>query len=125
MTGVGCMTLHKNFINGEWVEGKGTRDNINPSDVGDIVGTYAQADEAQARDAIAAAKAAFPAWQATTPQQRGDALDFVGVELLARKDEIGKLLAREEGKPFSNGVLEVVRAAQIFKFHAQEALRQE
>jgi aldehyde dehydrogenase (NAD+) len=119
------MTLHKNFINGEWVEGKGTRDNINPSDVSDIVGTYAQADEAQARDAIAAAKAAFPAWQATTPQQRADALDFVGVELLARKDEIGKLLAREEGKPFSNGVLEVVRAAQIFKFHAQEALRQE
>jgi acyl-CoA reductase-like NAD-dependent aldehyde dehydrogenase len=119
------MTLHKNFINGEWVEGKGTRDNINPSDVSDIVGTYAQADEAQARDAIAAAKAAFPAWQATTPQQRADALDFVGAELLARKDEVGRLLAREEGKPFSNGVLEVVRAAQIFKFHAQEALRQE
>ncbi len=119
------MTLHKNFINGEWVDGKGTRDNINPSDVSDIVGTYAQADEAQARDAIAAAKAAFPAWQGTTPQQRADALDFVGVELLARKDEIGKLLAREEGKPLSNGVLEVVRAAQIFKFHAQEALRQE
>ena len=42
------MTLHKNFINGEWVEGKGARDNINPSDTSDIVGTYAQADEAQA-----------------------------------------------------------------------------
>jgi acyl-CoA reductase-like NAD-dependent aldehyde dehydrogenase len=119
------MTLHKNFINGEWVEGKGARDNINPSDTSDIVGTYAQADEAQAGEAIAAAKAAMPQWQATTPQQRADALEFVGAELLARKDELGRLLAREEGKPFSNGVLEVVRAAQIFKFHAQEALRQE
>jgi aldehyde dehydrogenase (NAD+) len=119
------MALHKNFINGEWVEGKAARENINPSDTSDIVGTYAQADEAQALDAVAAAKAAMPGWQATTPQQRADALEFVGAELLGRKDEIGRLLAREEGKPLSNGIMEVVRAAQIFKFHAQEALRQE
>ena len=119
------MTLHKNFINGEWADGKATRENINPSDITDIVGTYAQADEAQTNQAIAAARAAAPGWQAATPQQRADALEFVGAELLARKDEIGRLLSSEEGKPLPNGVLEVVRAAQIFKFHAQEALRQE
>src|SRR5262249_55789751 len=86
---------------------------------------YAQADASQASDAIQAAKAAVPAWQATTPQQRADALEFVGAEVLARKEEDGPLLAREEGKPFSNGVFEVVRAGQVFKVHAQGALRQE
>ena len=119
------MTLHKNFINGEWVEGKGVRANINPSDISDIVGEYAQADKTQAETAIAAAKAAAPAWAATTPQQRADILETIGAELLARKDEIGKLLAREEGKPLSNGIAETTRAAQIFKFFAQECLRTE
>ena len=119
------MTLHRNFINGEWLEGGNVRENINPSDITDIVGEYVQADKAQTEAAIAAAKAAQPGWAATTPQQRADALEFIGTELLARKDEIGRLLAREEGKPLSNGIAETMRAAQIFKFFAQEALRTE
>jgi acyl-CoA reductase-like NAD-dependent aldehyde dehydrogenase len=119
------MALHRNFINGEWLEGKGVRENLNPSDLTDIVGEYAQADKAQTETAIAAAKAAQPAWAAATPQVRADALEFIGTELLARKDEIGRLLSREEGKPLSNGIAETMRAAQIFKFFAQEALRVE
>src|SRR5690242_488289 len=119
------MTLHKNFINGEWVEGESAKDNVNPSDLSDIVGSYAQASQADAETAIAAAKAAAPQWSQTTPQQRADILEAVGVELLARKDEIGKLLSREEGKPLANGIAETMRAAQIFKFFAQEALRLE
>ena len=119
------MALHRNFINGEWLEGKGVRENINPSDLTDIVGEYAQADKAQTEAAIAAAKAAQPAWAAATPQVRADALEFIGTELLARKDEIGRLLSREEGKPLSNGIAETMRAAQIFKFFAQETLRVE
>ena len=109
------MTLHKNFINGEWVEGKTAKDNINPSDLSDIVGSYAQADQADTEAAIAAAKAAAPAWAATTPQQRADMLEVAGVELLARKDEIGKLLAREEGKTLANGIAETMRAFVIKK----------
>ena len=119
------MALHRNFINGEWLEGKGVRENINPSDLTDIVGEYVQADKAQTEAAIAAAKAAQPAWAAATPQVRADALEFIGTELLARKDEIGRLLSREEGKPLSNGIAETMRAAQIFKFFAQETLRVE
>ena len=117
--------LHKNFINGEWLDGISAKDNINPSDVSDVVGSYAQADKAQTLAAIAAAKAALPGWSSTTPQQRADILEAIGVELLARKDEIGRILAREEGKPLSNGIMETARAAQIFKFFAQEALRVE
>jgi alpha-ketoglutaric semialdehyde dehydrogenase len=117
--------LHKNYINGEWLEGSSAKENINPSDVSDVVGVYAQADAKQTSDAIAAAKAALPGWSGTTPQQRADVLEAIGVELLARRDELGTLLAREEGKPRANGVAETMRAAQIFKFFAQETLRVE
>ena len=115
--------LHKNFINGEWLDGASVSQNINPSDTSDVVGDFAQADARQTEDAIAAAKAALPGWSSTTPQQRADVLEAIGVELLARRDEIGTLLAREEGKPRANGVAETMRAAQIFKFFAQETLR--
>ncbi len=117
------MTLQKNYIGGAWVEGTGVTVNINPSDISDVVGEYTQASVAQTQEAIAAAKAALPAWSMATPQQRADALEMIGIELLARKDEIGRMLAREEGKPWSNGIMETARAAQIFKFFAQEALR--
>ena len=115
--------MHKNLINGEWVEGARTSRNINPSDTRDVIGEYAQADAAQARDAVAAARAAFGAWQHSTPQQRFDILDAAGTEILARKAELGDLLAREEGKTLPEAIGEVARAGNIFKFFAGEALR--
>ena len=115
--------MFKNLINGEWVQGARVSRNINPSDTRDVVGQYTQADAAQARTAIDAAHAAFPKWAAATPQQRFDALDFIGSEILARKAELGDLLAREEGKTLPEGVGEVTRAGHIFKFFAGETLR--
>lgn len=116
-------SMHKNLINGEWVAGASVSRNINPSDTRDLIGEYAQADAAQADLAIAAASAAFPAWSLSTPQQRFDILDAVGSEILARRTELGDLLAREEGKTLPEAVGEVVRAGNIFKFFAGEALR--
>jgi len=115
--------MFKNFINGEWVESSETRDNINPSDVRDVIGVYARADVQQVNAAVEAAAAAQLAWATSTPQQRFDALDFVGSEILARKQELGRLLSREEGKILSEGIGEVTRAGYIFKFFAGEVLR--
>jgi len=117
------MKTFDNLINGEWVAGVTTLPNINPSDTSDVIGHYAQADVAQTEVAIAAARAAFPAWSQSTPQLRFDVLDAVGSEILARKDEIGRMLSREEGKTLPEGIGETVRAAMIFKFFAGEALR--
>ena len=117
------MTRFDNFIGGEWVAGATTLPNINPSDTDDVIGHYAQADGAQTEAAISAARAAFPAWSQSTPQQRFDILDAVGSEIFARKDEIGRALSREEGKTLPEGIGETVRAAMIFKFFAGEALR--
>ena len=118
------MTAHfKNFVAGEWLGGSAASRNINPSNTDDLVGEYAQADAAQTAQAIAAAKAAFPKWSVSTPQARHDALLKVSLEIMARKEELGKLLSREEGKTLPEGIGEVTRAAQIFDFFAGEALR--
>ena len=112
-----------NYIAGEWVAGsKATRD-INPSNLADVVGEYAQADLAQVQAAIAAARAAFPKWSQAGIQQRADLLDAIGNEILARKEELGTLLSREEGKTRPEGIGEAARAGNIFKFFAGEALR--
>jgi len=115
--------LHRNYIAGEWVAGPEAAKDINPSDTSDIVGEYARADRAQADTAIAAARRAFPAWSNSSVQERANLLDAVGNALLARKDEFGRLLSREEGKTLPEGIGEVVRAGQIFKFFGGEALR--
>lgn len=112
----------QNFIDGSWVAGEAAP-NINPSNTADIVGQYARADQAQTQEAIAAAKAAFPAWTRSGILERHAILRRASDEILARKDELGRLLAREEGKTLAEGIGETVRAAQIFDFFAGEALR--
>ncbi len=116
--------MFKNYIGGTWVDGATERPNINPSDISDVIGNYAQADGEQLNRAVRAAAEAAPQWGKSTPQQRFDVLDTVGAEILARKDELGRLLAREEGKILPEAIGEVVRAGYIFKFFAGEALRQ-
>ncbi|HSH06988.1 MAG TPA: aldehyde dehydrogenase family protein, partial [Burkholderiales bacterium] len=115
--------LHANLIGGQWLPGAGVNLNKNPSDLADVVGEYAQADAAQAQAAIAAAKAAFPKWGWSSIQERADILDRAGSAILARKEELGKLLAREEGKTLPEAIGEAARAGYIFKFFAGEVLR--
>ena len=116
-------TMHGLFIGGEWVTGTDVADDVNPSDIADVVGRYARGDASHIAAAVAAAKGAAPRWALSTPQQRFDVLDFVGSEILARKEDLGTLLAREEGKTLPEAVGEVGRAGAIFKFFAGEALR--
>ncbi len=115
--------MHKNYINGEWLDGVSASSNINPSNTADIVGQYAQADATQANLAIAAAADAALNWGLSNVQVRCNALDKIGTEIIARKDELGRLLSREEGKTLPEGIGEVGRAGAIFKFFAQECLR--
>jgi acyl-CoA reductase-like NAD-dependent aldehyde dehydrogenase len=117
------MKTQANYINGEWRPAPQAAPNRNPSNTADVIGEYGRADEAQVKAAIAAARAAAPAWNRSGIQQRADILDKIGNELLARKDELGTLLSREEGKTKPEGVGEAARAGYIFKFFAGETLR--
>ena len=116
------MTIHQNLIAGEWT-GADASDNINPSDTNDVVGRYARASAADTVQAIAAAKAAFPAWSRSGILERHAILKKTSDEIIARKEELGRLLAREEGKTLPEAIGETIRAGQIFDFFAGECLR--
>jgi aldehyde dehydrogenase (NAD+) len=116
------MSIHQNLIGGEWT-GTTASENINPSNTKEVVGLYAAADAHDVTNAIEAAKAAFPAWSRSGILERHAILRKTSDEILTRKDELGALLAREEGKVLPEATGEVVRAAQIFDFFAGETLR--
>ena len=111
------------YIAGRWCKGGSEIANINPSDLSDCIGHFAQATPDQLDEAIEAARQAQPLWWAMGIQKRHDVLMAIGTELMARADEIGRMISREEGKPFAEGRGEVYRAGQFFTYSAAEALR--
>ena len=116
--------INKNYIGGKWLQGSSEIENRNPSDLSDLIGLYTQADADQVATALAAANEAQRLWGATGLEKRYDVLMAVGQEMMARSDELGRLLSREEGKPFAEGKGEVFRAGQFFTYFAAEVLRQ-
>ena len=120
---VTATTTYPNFIAGRSIDATEYSTDLNPSNLGDIVGEFARGTPNDAAAAIASAREAFGTWSRTTPQERFDILDRAGTEILARKDELGRLLSREQGKPVADGIGEAARAGAIFKFFAGEAVR--
>lgn len=112
------------YIAGEWQSGQHTVANINPSDISENLGDFAQASQAQVQQAIDAANAAQPEWEKTPLERKLAVLQAIGDELIARCDELGRLLSSEEGKPFAEGRGEIYRAGQFFQYYAAEVLRQ-
>lgn len=115
--------MNGNLIGGDWVAGETASENRNPAAPDDLIGHYARASAADVDRAIAAASEALDGWASASPQIRADLLDAVGSTILTRKDDIGRMLAREEGKTLPEAIGETVRAGQLFKFFAGEALR--
>jgi aldehyde dehydrogenase (NAD+) len=112
-----------NVIGGEAARTDTAELNINPSDTNDVIGEFASGSKADVAAAVAAAKAAFPSWALSNPQLRHDILMRASDEVLSRKDELGRILSREEGKTLAEGVAETVRAGQVLAFFAGETLR--
>jgi aldehyde dehydrogenase (NAD+) len=115
--------MRAHYIGGSWQEGASAFETRNPSDTREVVDAYADGGATEIEAAVAAARRAMAEWASTTPQQRFNILDAVGAEILTRQAELGRLLAREEGKTLPEALGEVARAGQIFKFFAGEALR--
>jgi len=114
---------YPNLIDGQSIDSADRTPDINPSNVNDVVGEFAKASSADLERAIAAGKTALKQWSQSNPQERFDVLDRAGTAILARKEELGRLLSREQGKPLADGIGEAARAGYIFKFFAGEALR--
>jgi aldehyde dehydrogenase (NAD+) len=113
-----------NYIAGEWREGQSAIEDRNPSDLTDLVGLYAQASSSDLDDALAQARIAQRVWAGYGLERKQAVLMAIGNELMARAEELGQLLSREEGKPLAEGKGEVYRAGQFFTYYAAECLRQ-
>jgi acyl-CoA reductase-like NAD-dependent aldehyde dehydrogenase len=111
------------FIGGREVGAAATLESLNPSDTREVVALYPDGGVQDVEAAVEAARAAFPAWAGASPEARADVLDRAGDLILQRRDELGRLLSREEGKTLPEGIGETVRAGRIFKYFAGEAVR--
>jgi acyl-CoA reductase-like NAD-dependent aldehyde dehydrogenase len=111
------------YINGERVKADAPHQSLNPSDTREVVAHFPDGGQAEVDAAVDAARNAFPSWSGASPEVRADVLDKVGDTILQRRADLGKLLAREEGKTLPEGIGEVTRAGRIFKYFAGEAIR--
>jgi len=116
--------IRKNYIAGDWITGTAEVENRNPSDLSDLVGTFAQASADQLNQALDAAARAQTEWAGYALERKQAVLMAIGNEMKARAEELGTLLSREEGKPLAEGKGEVFRAGQFFTYYAHEILRQ-
>ena len=114
----------KNLIAGEWLDGDNAIENRNPSDVSDLIGMFAQATSDQLEATLDQARVAQAEWAAYGLERKQAVLNAIGNEMMARAEELGQLLSREEGKPLAEGKGEVYRAGQFFTYYAAECLRQ-
>ena len=114
-----------NYIGGGWtpaLSGK-TFERRNPADTRDLVGEYADSDAADVAAAVAAAKAALPAWRRLAPDARAQFLYKAADILAARKDDMAAALTREEGKTFMESGGETGRGVMLLRYYAGEGLR--
>lgn len=120
-------TIEQIFINGEFVTPHGTEwfDVYNPA-TAQVIGQVRLADEVDAERAIAAAKAAFPAWSQTTKQERIAALKRMHAAVAARHDALLEAVIEEYGAPASRSawmasypaevIAQAIEALEAFEF---------
>jgi alpha-ketoglutaric semialdehyde dehydrogenase len=118
-------TLCRNYINGEWTESKSTKvvERRNPANTDDVVARAPLSTRQEAKEAIVAAKGAFRAWRETPAPVRGDILFRAARLMEEQREELARLLTREEGKPLKDALGEVQRSVNIIEFMAGEARR--
>lgn len=115
----------RNFINGKWVESRSgkTMERRNPANLDEIVACVPLSTREEMRDAIAAAKAAFPMWRDTPAPVRGKIVANAAARMTERKEELARILTHEEGKTYKESLVEVQRAINIMEYMAGEGRR--
>lgn len=111
------MSDYKLLINGQLVDGDAMLEVINPA-TEEPVAVCARASKAQLDQAVAAAKAAFPAWSATPIDERRKALLAIADVIQANLPDLARLLTQEQGKPLQDAMGEVFGTAAFFRYFA-------
>jgi aldehyde dehydrogenase (NAD+) len=124
-TPTGTEGIYRNFVGGEWLAAETPRSvpNVNPADTREVLGHVPLSTADEVRKAVAAAKAAFPAWRDTPPPLRGRIL-FTAWSIMDReKEELARILTREEGKTLKESLGEIQRTINILEYTAAEGRR--
>ena len=110
------------YIDGQWVDGNGTLDVIDPSD-GSVIAKVATAGDAEIEAALAAAHRAAPAWAKTAPRVRAEILRKAFELMTQEADYLAELISKENGKALPDAKGEVAYAAEFFRWFSEEAVR--
>src|ERR671910_425309 len=119
-------TMTRLFVGGEWQDAEaGTTVEATSPATGESLGHVAQAGREDARRAIAAAKAAFPAWGAGTAFERADALRRVAAGCERRREELARACPLDQGKPIAESYDEVDELVAMLRGAAEDGVRLE
>ncbi|WP_192036334.1 NAD-dependent succinate-semialdehyde dehydrogenase [Halomonas sp. YLGW01] len=110
------------YINGQWCEAP-TRFAVTNPATGETLAEVADLDGAAARDAVAAADAALPAWRKRSAKERSALLRRWFDTIMAHQEPLARLMTQEQGKPLAESMGEVAYGANFLEYYAEEAKR--
>jgi succinate-semialdehyde dehydrogenase/glutarate-semialdehyde dehydrogenase len=114
----------KMYIGGAWVEAaSGERFDVIDPATGELAGSVPNGGAADAKAAIDAAQSAYKGWAALTAQKRSELLYRWYSLVMAQKEELARLLTREQGKPLAEARGEIEYGASFILWYAEEAKR--
>jgi RHH-type transcriptional regulator, proline utilization regulon repressor / proline dehydrogenase / delta 1-pyrroline-5-carboxylate dehydrogenase len=113
----------KPFIDGKRMEGGKPIPSVNPSNTKEILGSFAPATVAQAKDALSAASLAFSTWAKTTAQTRAELLRKIAKQMREQRWHLSALITLETGKPWRESDGDVCEAIDFCEYYALEILR--
>ncbi|MGN6260180.1 MAG: NAD-dependent succinate-semialdehyde dehydrogenase [Ralstonia sp.] len=112
-----------NYIAGEWLAATGPLLDVTDPATGGLINSVPDSGADEARAAVNAAHAAFPAWRKVPAKQRAQIIKRWNDLVLAHQDDLGKLISLEQGKPLAEGKGEVAYAASYIEWFGEEATR--
>lgn len=114
-----------NYVDGHWAPSRTGRTftSLNPANIEDVIGAFPKSDPGDVEAAVAAAKRAFPGWRDTPGPQRGEILYRIGEIMTRRKEELARVMTRENGKVLTEARGDVQEAIDTAFYHAGEGRR--
>ncbi|QJW98104.1 aldehyde dehydrogenase family protein [Frigoriglobus tundricola] len=104
------------FVAGEWSRPRDDFADRNPADLDEVVGTFPHATPDEVAAAVAAARAAFPAWRRTSRILRAECFDRLAQLIKRDTDALATLMARECGKNLTECRAEVVEGLHMVQY---------
>ena len=124
-TATAAAPLCRNFINGRWAESRSgrTMERRNPANLREVTSVAPLSTREEVGAAVAAAKAAFPAWRDTPAPARGEMIRRAAALMERQEEDLARIMTREEGKIYKESLIEVRRSVNILEFFAGEGRR--